>query len=126
MPQVTVCFDVDGVLCNQTASDYENAIPNAEAIAVVNDLYTRGVRVIIHTSRFMGRTGGDADEARRQGLDFTRRQLSDWGVRFHELHMGKPSYDVVVDDRSVFFEPDWARIRAALNRFISKKGPEGA
>jgi CMP-N,N'-diacetyllegionaminic acid synthase len=123
MAQRTVCFDLDGVLCSLTAGDYENATPNVEAIAVANDLYERGARVIIHTARFMGRTGGDPDEARRQGLDLTRRQLADWGVRFHELHMGKPSYDVVVDDRAVFFEGDWARIKAALSRFAPNGSP---
>jgi len=120
---MTVCFDLDGVLCNQTTGDYENAIPNREAIAVVNELADRGVRIIIHTSRFMGRAGNDPVEARRQGYELTSKQLAGWGVRFDELILGKPRYDIVVDDRSVFFEPDWQRIRGAL---IDRAGSEPA
>jgi hypothetical protein len=121
MAQVTICFDLDGVLCNQTAGDYENAVPNADAIALVNDLFSRGARIIIHTSRFMGRAGDDPGEAHRQGFEFTREQLARWGVRFHELLMGKPRYDVVVDDRAVFFEGDWKRIRETLARALADK-----
>ena len=123
MAQLTVCFDIDGVLCSLTSGDYDKAAPNAEAIALVNDLYARGVRIILHTARFMGRTKGDSDAARRLGQDLTQKQLTEWGVRFHELHMGKPSYDVVIDDRSVFFENDWARIRDALNRLVPEANP---
>ncbi|MBV9947433.1 MAG: hypothetical protein JOZ69_11330 [Myxococcales bacterium] len=121
MAEVTVCFDLDGVLCNQTAGDYENATPNLEAIALVNDLHASGVRIIIHTSRFMGRAKEDPGEARRLGLDFTIAQLSRWGVRYDELFMGKPRYDVVVDDRALFYEENWARIREHLTQFVDRK-----
>jgi CMP-N,N'-diacetyllegionaminic acid synthase len=126
MAGFTICFDLDGVLCSLTGGDYENARPNIEGIAVVNELHAQGVRIIIHTARFMGRTGGNSDEARRLGLDLTQRQLAEWGVRFHELHMGKPSYDVVVDDRSVFFESDWERIRTALARLVPSEAAPAA
>jgi hypothetical protein len=122
MAQVTVCFDLDGVLCNQTAGDYENAVPNAQAIALVNDLYARGVRIIIHTSRFMGRAADRPEVAYAEGFEFTQKQLAGWGVRYQELFMGKPRYDLVVDDRSVFFEPDWARIGAAVRQAVSERG----
>jgi hypothetical protein len=72
-------------------------------IALVNRLHDAGYQVILHTSRFMGRTGGDVAETYRIGFEFTERQLSAWGVRYHELHLGKPRYDVVIDDRSIFY-----------------------
>ena len=31
----------------------------------------------------------------------TYSQLSDWGVKFHKLIMGKPSGDLYVDDKGV-------------------------
>jgi hypothetical protein len=31
----------------------------------------------------------------------TRQQLTEWGCRFHSLNLGKPVYDVWVDDRAV-------------------------
>jgi CMP-N,N'-diacetyllegionaminic acid synthase len=111
---MTVCFDIDGVLCDQTAKDYSDAQPNIAMIQLLNRLYDRGDRIVLHTSRFMGRTRQNREEAERIGRELTESQLADWGVRYHELWMGKPRYDFVVDDRSVFFHPDCARIEAFL------------
>lgn len=109
-----ICFDIDGVLCGQVEQDYQDAQPNREMIALVNRLYDRGNRIVLHTSRFMGRARGNREEVERIGREFTERQLAGWGVRYHELWMGKPRYDVVIDDRSVFYQPDCARIEAFL------------
>ena len=109
-----VCFDIDGVLCDQVEGDYEEAQPHARMIALVNRLYDRGFTIVLHTSRFMGRTKGDRHETERIGRDFTERQLAGWGVRYHELWMGKPRYDYLIDDRSVFYDPDCDRIEAFL------------
>lgn len=116
----TVCFDIDGVLCTQTDGRYEDAAPNQEMIRLVNDLYSSGVRIVLHTSRYMGRAAGDAVKARELGYEFTRAQLTSWGVRFHELHLGKPRYHVVVDDRSVFFCPDVNLIRQSIEAFLAE------
>ena len=105
----TVCFDLDGVLCSQVEHDYAEAIPNAKAIAAVNALYEQGHTIIIHTARFMGRCQGNPIEVYRTGYTFTQRQLEEWGVKFHHLYMGKPRYDMVIDDRSLFFDPEWMR-----------------
>lgn len=110
----TVCFDIDGVLCSQVESDYAQAQPHQDMIDLVNRLHDAGYRIILHTSRFMGRCKGDVAEVHRIGLDFTKAQLAGWGVRYHELHMGKPRYTWVVDDRSVFYERDAAKIAEAL------------
>jgi hypothetical protein len=111
-----ICFDLDGVLCSQTGGRYEDAIPNNEAIEVVNGLYHNGFRIIIHTARFMGRNDQNVIAAYKEGYEFTRRQLDQWGVRYHDLFLGKPSFDVVVDDLAVFFEPDWQKIKAACEQ----------
>ena len=31
-------------------------------------------------------------------------QLITWGLKFHELIMGKPSYDIIIDDKSFDFK----------------------
>ena len=116
----TVCFDIDGVLCSQVEADYAAATPNREMIALVNALYDSGTRIILHTSRFMGRAKGNVEEVHRIGLDFTRTQLAGWGVRYHELYMGKPRYDVVIDDRSIFYQPDVQAIAARLGIALPK------
>lgn len=110
----TICFDLDGVLCNQTAGDYENACPNREAIGTLNKLYADGYRIIIFTSRFMNRNNGDMIEAYKDGYEFTQQQLAAWGVKYHDLYMGKPAYDVLIDDRSVFFNQDWDTVMKKL------------
>jgi hypothetical protein len=119
---IIICFDIDGVICNQVEGAYEDAKPNVKMIALINGLFDRGYRIILSTSRFMGRTRGDVAAAYRLGYDFTKHQLDDWGVKYHELHMGKPRYDIVVDDRAIFYDPDCARIEASLQDLLGS-GP---
>lgn len=114
----TICFDLDNVICSQTTGDYENAVPDREAIKLVNSLYTQGHRIIIYTSRFMGRNNNDGKAAHAQGHEFTFQQLKGWGVKFHELILGKPRYDILVDDRAVFFERDWKKISLEIKKIL--------
>ncbi len=114
-----ICFDLDGIICGQTEGDYEKAVPSKEAIETINRLYDEGHKIIIVTSRFMGRNNSNVIETYKNGYDFTVRQLKGWGVKYHELHMGKPRYDVLVDDRSVFFENDWPKILRDIEARIS-------
>jgi len=118
---MTVCFDIDGVLCDQVEGNYEDAEPHRAMIDMLNRLYDRGHRIVLNTSRFMGRSKGDPAEAERVGREFTEGQLAAWGVRYHELWMGKPRFDYVIDDRSVFYDPDSARIEA----FLEEKASSG-
>jgi hypothetical protein len=126
----TICFDLDGVLCSLAEGRYENAVPNCEAIGLVNRLHDRGCRIIIYTARFMGRNDQNVLAAYKEGYDFTRRQLQQWGVKYDDLILGKPSFDVLIDDRAVFFESDWQKIEAACclpagtpeERFTCKSG----
>jgi hypothetical protein len=110
-----VCFDIDGVLCGQVERDYQDAQPNHAMIALLNRLYDRGDHIVLYTSRFMGRARGNREEAERIGREFTERQLAGWGVRYHEMWMGKPRFDYVIDDRSVFYDADCSRIEAFLD-----------
>ena len=34
-------------------------------------------------------------------LDVTEKQLASWGVKYHELKMGKPHYDLFICDKAV-------------------------
>lgn len=102
-----ICFDLDGTLCSQVDKDYALATPFLDAIAIVNKLYEKGYYIVIHTARFMGRAGNNPIEAYKQGYAFTIEQLRLWGVQYHELHLGKPRYDLVIDDRSLFFKKPW-------------------
>ena len=37
----------------------------------------------------------------------TRLQLKKWRVKYHKLIFGKPSYDLLVDDKCIFFKKNW-------------------
>ena len=103
----TLCFDIDGVICTITDGDYMNAKPYTLAIEMINKLYDSGYQIEIFTARFMGRCKGNALRAHELGYDFTYNQLIEWGCKFHVLNMGKPIYDLLVDDRALFFDEKW-------------------
>jgi len=88
-----IFVDVDGVLCNNTLGKYTKAEPIFENIAKINKLYDEGHIIIIWTAR-----GGTT------GINWfavTLQQLKDWGVKYHELRMGKPPFARLIDDRAV-------------------------
>ena len=108
-----ICFDLDGVLCSLTNGEYENAVPDPEAVQFVNGLYDRGFHIIIYTARFMGRNNQDMIAAYKQGYELTRSQLRRWGVKYHDLFLGKPAFDMLIDDRAAFYQADWRKLEAA-------------
>lgn len=101
-------FDIDGTICDSHDSDYDNASPIAKRITVVNALYDAGHTVIFQTARGMGRSGNSAAYAHTAFYEMTKTQLESWGVKFHQLFLGKPAGDIYVDDKAVhdleFFE----------------------
>jgi len=89
----TYAFDLDGTLCSLTGGDYEMALPFKDRISHVNSLHLSGHTIIIFTAR--GATSG------RDLYYFTANQLKSWGVKFDSLVMGKPHFDILVDDKAV-------------------------
>ena len=63
--------------------------------------------MIIITARYMGRTNNNIKEAQEIGYEKTFKQLKDWGLNFHKLFMGKPSYDIFIDDKAYNYNEDW-------------------
>ena len=111
----TICFDLDGVICSQTDGDYKIAVLNKEAVVLINKLYNEGNKIVIYTSRFMGRNNSDVIKTYKEGYEFTKAQLAGWDIKFHELIMGKPRYDVLVDDKAVFFKKNWKELYKVLS-----------
>ena len=110
MPKIkkTICFDIDGVICNQVKDGiYEKAKPYKKNIEAINNLYKKKYRIILFTSRYMGRTRGNVKLVNKIGYKFTHQQLKKWNLKFHKLIMGKPSYDVIVDDKSLNYKKNW-------------------
>ena len=46
----------------------------------------------------------------------TKKQLKMWGVKYHELIFGKPSYDIIVDDKSILYNKKKTIIK--LKKFL--------
>ena len=98
---MTYVFDIDGTICTLTDSDYANAQPIQLRIETVNSLYNEGHTIIFQTARGMGRTHNNAQNAIEIFYEFTHQQLTDWGVKFHSLFLGKPAGDIYVDDKGI-------------------------
>lgn len=85
--------DIDGTICRSIRADYTMAIPLMDRIEKINGLFDQGHEVHYWTARG-GRTGKDWS-------DLTKKQLDDWGCKYTSLKMGKPSYDVWIDDLAI-------------------------
>ena len=57
----------------------------------------------------MGRSNENSIIAKKKGYTLTVRQLKNWKVKYHKLIFGKPSYDLFVDDKALFFRKNWAK-----------------
>ncbi|CAB4143456.1 hypothetical protein UFOVP447_152 [uncultured Caudovirales phage] len=89
--------DIDNTICwtrrnAQGKWDYPNSKPFQYRIDKINELYDEGNTIIYWTARGSG-----------SGIDWTeltKQQLDEWGCKYHEVKLGKPSYDVWVDDKA--------------------------
>ena len=101
------CVDIDGTICTPTVGrDYHKAEPWQDRIKALNKLYDEGNHIIYFTARAMGRFSGyshsiAAKKAEEVLFDLTKQQLDEWGVKYHELIMGKPHADFFIDDKGV-------------------------
>lgn len=90
-------FDIDGVIAEYRGNlDYAAANPNWKMISAVNHLYDSGNHIVLFTARGT-KTGIDWE-------DVTRKQMEDWGVKYHELKFKKPDADFYIDDKMVSLE----------------------
>jgi len=94
-------FDIDGTICSNTNGDYQSATPNLIRINKINNLFDEGSQIILSTARGMGSSDNDSQLAIMKWEEFTRKQLEEWGVKYHLLFMGKPSGDLYIDDKGI-------------------------
>ena len=75
-------FDIDGVIAQIVpGNDYRQSKPIESTVQMVNRLYDQGHYIILFTARG-GTSGIDWSE-------LTQQQMTQWGVKHHELRMGK-------------------------------------
>jgi histidinol phosphatase-like enzyme len=90
---VIYVFDLDGTLCATKGRMYHEAEPIESRIDAVNQLHAEGHIILIDTAR-----GSMTGEDHRQ---LTEDQLEAWGLKYHELRVGKKLYaDCYVDDKA--------------------------
>lgn len=107
--KITVCFDIDGVICCTKGLNYDQSIPIKKNINKINQLYRKGYIIKIFTARYMGRSKEKVLLAKKRGLKSTSKQLKEWKVKYHKLIFGKPVYDLFVDDRNLFHKNNWIK-----------------
>jgi uncharacterized HAD superfamily protein len=103
----TFCFDIDNTICKTPGNNYSRSVPIKKAIKVINLLFDRGHTIKLYTARYMGRNKDNISKAKKQGRKFILNQLEKWNVKYNYLYMGKPSYDLLIDDKSLFFKKNW-------------------
>ena len=92
-------IDLDNTLCFTSGNDYLNSKPIEERIRYVNKLKEEGNTITIWTAR--GSTSGIDHK------ELSEKQLEKWGVKYDNLLMGKPSYDIYIDDKSFNVDTIW-------------------
>ena len=89
-----VFVDIDETICISPASrNYAEAKPLKKNIKKINEMYDNGDTIIYWTARGTG-----------SGIDWrqvTEEQFESWGVKYHELRLGKPIYDLFIDDKNI-------------------------
>ena len=95
-----VYVDVDDTICYYESKfygtgpkDYSLALPYKDRIEKINKLYDDGDKIVYWTAR--------GTVTQRFWFEITYNQLKEWGCKFHELKMGKPAYDLFIDDKNI-------------------------
>ena len=88
-----IYVDIDETICSFTDGKYSLAKPIKERIKKINKLYDQGNTIIYWTAR--GTT------TNLNWFNVTQEQLKRWGCKYSELRMGKPYYDLFIDDKNI-------------------------
>lgn len=84
--------DIDGVIAMYRSDlAYEEAEPNENFINIINSLYELGNYIVLFTAR--------GYVTKKDWRLVTEKQLQSWGLKYHELHFGKPNADYYIDDK---------------------------
>jgi len=89
-----IYVDIDETICYyEEKRDYNIAKPHYNRIAKVNKLYDEGNTIVYWTAR--------GTVTQENWFHVTLNQLNKWNCKFHELRMGKPAYDLFIDDKNI-------------------------
>jgi len=95
-----IFVDIDDTICwniniggTGSIPEYSEARPYPERIKKINGLFDNGHEIVYWTAR-----------GTRTGINWfklTEEQLDRWGCKYTELRMGKPAYDLFIDDKNI-------------------------
>ena len=109
MKKKILCFDLDNVICDTKKNFYKKSKPKVEVINYINNLFEKGHTIKIYTARFMGRSKDNRQKATLAAKKITINQLKKWNVKYHKIFFGKPSFDILIDDKSFGFKVNWLK-----------------
>ena len=99
-----IYVDIDETICyfsSEDKSNYELVLPFYERIKKINKLFDEGNIIVYWTAR--------GTMTKHNWFNITLNQLNNWNCKFNELRMGKPVYDLFIDDKNIhsdaFFTP---------------------
>lgn len=105
-----IYVDIDNTICSTNGMEYENSTPIIENIEKVNVLFENNT-IIMWTAR--------GSLSNNNYFELTYNQLKNWGVKFNELRMGKPAYDLLIDDKALNSLEHWNNEN--ISKFTQKK-----
>lgn len=90
---MVIYVDIDETICHYpTLRKYELAEPIKDRILHINKLYKNGHTVVYWTAR--------GSTTNIDWSTLTKAQLRKWGALHHKLKLGKPYYDLFIDDKA--------------------------
>jgi spore coat polysaccharide biosynthesis protein SpsF len=106
-----IYVDIDHTIFKTNGMEYDKSNPIKENINKVNQLYNEGHTIILWTAR--GTLSNNCF------FNITYEQLKQFNVKFHELRMGKPAFDILIDDKTINSIWDWDNV--SVNSIFNKK-----
>ena len=89
-----IFVDIDETICYyNNERRYDLAQPHLDRINKINKLYDEGNMIVYWTAR--------GTLTQKNWFQITLEQLNRWNCKFHELRMGKPAYDLFIDDKNI-------------------------
>jgi len=91
---MNIFVDIDETICYYNdVRRYDLAEPYYDRIEKINKLYNEGNTIVYWTAR--------GTLTQQNWFQVTLEQLNRWNCKFHELRMGKPAYDLFIDDKNI-------------------------
>lgn len=110
MKKKIFCLDIDNTICTTKKNYYKDSKPIKKNIKLINELHEKGHKIIFFTARGMSKYKANKKLVHKVYFKFTKQQLKKWGVKFDRLILCKPSCDIFIDDKSLFYKKNWANL----------------